>query len=421
MTAILWATGAGGGWGGLGNASILRIFRLLRLSRMTRMIRLLRMMPELVILVKGMVAAIRSVFFTFCLLFIMLYVFGITFRQLAGGNAVLSELYFKSVPTSMYNLLIHGTFLDSLSDVVLSIGAQSRLVVFVFWVFVLLSALTVMNMLIGILCEVVSAVSATEKEAILVSFVKEKMQQLFQELDESGDGRISREEFLMILEKREACRLLQDVGVDVIGLVDQVDVIFADDLCVEGEIKRELDFPELMELILSLRGSCSATVKDIIDLRKFVRTVVGGTTRSLTRIAARLESLEATRAGPVGMLTSDLEPAVDTPLRTAGGSTKALRRLLVSGSEPAAGSLPPISGEAMGTPSRVIRNSEDLAIIAEALESRLRSRTEGLKAFVGELEAELEEIRRLRARSEALSDTFTAEDGEASGWVGTGH
>ena len=40
-------------------------------------------------------------------------------------------------------------------------------------VFILLASLTVMNMLIGILCEVVSVVSSVEKEQLVLSFVKE--------------------------------------------------------------------------------------------------------------------------------------------------------------------------------------------------------------------------------------------------------
>ena len=45
-----------------------RLVRLLRLTRMARMARLLRAMPELLVLIKGMVVAMRSVFFTLCLL-----------------------------------------------------------------------------------------------------------------------------------------------------------------------------------------------------------------------------------------------------------------------------------------------------------------------------------------------------------------
>merc|ERR1712187_205520 len=84
MTIVIVALG--GGVGGLGGASMLRMARLLRLSRMTRMVRLLRAMPELLILVKAMGASIRSCSFVAILEFMILFVFGILFKQLTAES-----------------------------------------------------------------------------------------------------------------------------------------------------------------------------------------------------------------------------------------------------------------------------------------------------------------------------------------------
>merc|ERR1719271_1184188 len=82
---ILFLGGAGGGGaGGAGNVSILRLARLLRLTRMARMGKLLRVLPELLIMLKGMMAAGRSVFWTLVLLLIFMYLFAILFVQLAA-------------------------------------------------------------------------------------------------------------------------------------------------------------------------------------------------------------------------------------------------------------------------------------------------------------------------------------------------
>merc|ERR1712216_89999 len=143
----------------MGNASVLRIARLLRLSRMTRMARLLRAMPELMILIKGMVSATRSVFFTFCLLALVMYVFAIAFTQMGKEfqkqDAELAA-YFLNVPASMYTLWIHGALLDDLSRICGILARNSPYGMLpLFFVFMLLGALTIMNMLIGVLCEVV--------------------------------------------------------------------------------------------------------------------------------------------------------------------------------------------------------------------------------------------------------------------------
>merc|ERR1719409_2175499 len=114
----------GGSEGAMLDTSIIRLAKLLRLSRMARMARLLRAMPELLILIKGMLAACRSVFFTLCLLTLIMFVFSVAFRQLSV-DCDFADIYFVSVPASMYSLLLHGTLLDDVSTMAKDIGKES--------------------------------------------------------------------------------------------------------------------------------------------------------------------------------------------------------------------------------------------------------------------------------------------------------
>merc|ERR1719335_443421 len=100
LVLLIMPDGTGGG----GNAGIIRIARLLRLSRMLRMGKLLRVMPELMIMIKGMKAATRSVFFTLLLLLVIMYVFAIAFVQLSDGSDVGAK-HFDDVSAAMYSLL----------------------------------------------------------------------------------------------------------------------------------------------------------------------------------------------------------------------------------------------------------------------------------------------------------------------------
>jgi voltage-gated sodium channel len=88
---------------GFGDLAILRLLRLLRLTRIGR---LMRVVPELLILIKGMVKSIRSVCLTFVLLFIITYVFAILLKQLAEPYNLTGEPFgpdfFRSVPHTMY-------------------------------------------------------------------------------------------------------------------------------------------------------------------------------------------------------------------------------------------------------------------------------------------------------------------------------
>jgi len=264
MTIVMLAMGATDG-SAMGDASILRLFRLLRLSRMARMARLLRAMPELLVLIKGMFVAMRSVFFTLFLLSGILYIFGIGFVQLMKGTPSGDEL-FPNVPAAMNSLLLQGILPDE-AAMVEQVGEDGGVYKAIVLFYIVLAGLCVMNMLVGVLCEVVSVVSSVEKESMLVGYVKSTLQHMltYSGIDADGDFRISRKEFEELLVLPGAAKAIQEVGVDVLGLMDFTEFIFGD-----AEEAKELSFPDFMDMILQLRGSNTATVKEVVDLRKFI-------------------------------------------------------------------------------------------------------------------------------------------------------
>lgn len=289
---------SGGGSGDMGNAGILRMARLLRLTRMARMARLLRAMPELLILMKGMIAAMRSVVFTMSLLFVMLYVFGIAFVQLCDGSEC-QEL-FPNVPEAMHELLLNAALMDGMGNLVMPLKEQNLLMMLGLYAFIFLSALTIMNMLIGVICEVVSAVAATERESLSLGFVRDRIHQLICETDadKDNDQMISKEEFSQLLVTPKAITILQDVGVDVVGLVDLKDTLFENDVIVGGEDddqesvaeepeEKKLSFQDLMKVVFDLRGGNAATVRDIVNLRKYIHARFAIIEQKLTRCSRK--------------------------------------------------------------------------------------------------------------------------------------
>ncbi|CAE7240207.1 Scn11a [Symbiodinium natans] len=221
----------GGDASSISNVAVIRIARVSRITRMARMGRLLKLMPELLILLKGISAAARPVAFTLMLLCCVTYLFGITFRQITDGTAVGSQ-FFPSVVASMHTLLLYGTLLDNISEVVRELEAENVALVVVFYFFVLLASLTITNLLIGVLCEVVTAVAATEKEQLTVQFMKTQLTSILASIgvDPSAEAPvISKEHLTRMLDKPEVCRTLTEVGVDVLVLVDNIEFIFAPD------------------------------------------------------------------------------------------------------------------------------------------------------------------------------------------------
>jgi len=239
------------------------------------MARLVRAFPELLILVKAMAASARSVLTTLILLVIVLYVYGIAFTQLTRDTRV-GLARFSRVSDSMYTLLLWGVLcLDNVEGIAAELSEVAYALNIVFFSFILLASLTVMNMLIGVLTEIVGAVAAAEKDAMMLNYVHHKLQDIMLTIDKDGSGSIDEDEFKQLIVNEQACRALNDVGVDVAGLVDFADVIFGrDENSGSDEVKsrNELKFPEFMEIVLQLRGCNTATVKDIIELRKLIKS-----------------------------------------------------------------------------------------------------------------------------------------------------
>lgn len=262
LTAFLYVVGPGSISSGGSGSTAVRLLRLARLTRLARCVRILRSFPELVILIKGLWVASRSVMFTLILLFIIIYIFAIVFRQLADEMPI-GDKYFRSVPQAVTVLLLRGTLPD-LADIMYDIGDASLLLAGVLFCFVLLGSLTVMNMLVGVLVEVVKVVSTVEQEELMVSFVKTRLYELVntEAIDRDCNGMLHKNEFVAMLRNARCCRFINDCGVDVVGLVEFTDLIFRD--------TEEIPLFSFVELILQLRGSNVATVKDLVDMRKFM-------------------------------------------------------------------------------------------------------------------------------------------------------
>lgn len=188
MTIVLSIhSSASSGTGLLGNAAMLRLGRLLRLARLLRMARLLRQLPELLILIKAIAAAMRSVTFTLGLLGISLYVFGIVFTQslMPDRNTMTASLLsdkFTNVACSMQTLYLHATLLDDIGELVVLFEAENPYALLaLLHVFLVMSAITIVNMLIGVIVEVIKTVAASENEAIQVMWVTENLQRILAE------------------------------------------------------------------------------------------------------------------------------------------------------------------------------------------------------------------------------------------------
>lgn len=272
MTILVLVTG-GGASELAGQTSLLRMVRMLRLSRMARISRLLRAMPEIMIIIKGMVVATKAVFFTLTLMLFIIYIFGVMFTQLTRDTEV-GDTYFRTVGGAAWELLTTSIVHDNFRIVLEALFEQHLILSVLYGLFVFLSSIVMMNMLIGLLVEVVSVVATTERESLVLHFVRSKLKEMMMDgsWDSDGDEMISKAEFQKLLENKKARAALTEVGVDVVGLVDLADFIFLEEVPGESAREKNLTFADFMDVVLQFRGTNSATVRDIVDLRKFVHS-----------------------------------------------------------------------------------------------------------------------------------------------------
>lgn len=337
VTIVVAATGHTGE-SPFGSLSVLRLLRLLRL---TRLVRLMRAIPELMVMLRGMASAARSVLVTCVLLLVIVYVFSVALVQILDSEdedpkePSIVQQKFKNVPVAMYTLIVDG-ILPDYAPLLRDIESVGWFPSAIFFVFVIVATFTVMNMLVGILCEVACRVSQISREQMDYQYVSNKLQKLVSTtIDTNGDNEISRDEFLGILDNEEVARALRGLGVDVNSMSEQADLIYGESSVDEdgNVIERKLTFSEFMEVVNSMRPMNSVTVKDIVALRKFVHNRVTGVEEKLGAFVS-------------GQRQSSFGSLLDEPVspRLASGLSRFSESVSPRLSEP----VQPVPGESQG-------------------------------------------------------------------------
>jgi hypothetical protein len=261
IMAILYvAYGINFGGGAAKHAQALRYLRLVRLVRVARATRLLTSCPELLIITRGLFAGIRSVFAVCVLLLLIIYIYAVVFTMTLSHSEV-GAGSFETVPQAMNTLLLQvlcgpdGDFIKSLLD-------EAWVYYFVYLTFIFIALQTLMNMLIGILCDVVSSVAADSNDEAFAKEVESQLGRLAIKLDQDGSGTISKEEFDVLIHDPQMTSSFFDLGVDIVAVADFAKFIF--------EQCDEISYADFGKLVGHFRGTKVSTIKDVMDVRRYV-------------------------------------------------------------------------------------------------------------------------------------------------------
>jgi hypothetical protein len=273
IMAIVELASSDSGGGGVGALSALRLLRLLRLARMGR---LMRFVPEMLKLVKGMIAAARSVIFILIFLVMVIYVFAIVFtgaiadseatpictpeqaeddtvtgcikcdlignpvpgmteRQTAAYCAfdgdrsdpsgeeldTVAKDLFGTMGDSFMSLLTRGVLGDNLAETCDVIqGADptapfsGQILFWLFVVFLLITFATLLNMLIGVVCDVISEAAQSEEEVQTLNMLKLTIEDAFHHIDANADGRVTIDEWQEIKNIPTVRKSFEGLGIE---------------------------------------------------------------------------------------------------------------------------------------------------------------------------------------------------------------
>merc|ERR1719247_1175241 len=117
------------------------------------------------------------------------------------------DLSFETMTKCIWTLLMGGTLmLDNAAPLMTELLFSGKfnyiLAGVLFVLYALLSALLVLQMLIGVLCDVVSRVGSEQRDAAAIGLVKQELLEDLKRFD-GGDGKISQQELLEDLKQND--------------------------------------------------------------------------------------------------------------------------------------------------------------------------------------------------------------------------
>jgi len=243
----------------------LRSATLLRIVWFWVVTRVHETMLPLYIVVKAVQTAFISVVHIFVLLGLSCFFFAIVLMKLTDGLEV-GHMYFRTVIRSMSSLFCHGFLTDNVAEVSVAMYDESPVAAAVFFGFLVVGGLVFINMIFGTVVSVCQAVVETSNEDSKIMQLSKELKEVFLCVDCDYDGKVSYMEFEKMMQVKETVRILTDMGVNAVNLVDSVqNILFEDGMAIS------MTFDEFLEKILQLRELETAKKQDIMAVQTTIR------------------------------------------------------------------------------------------------------------------------------------------------------
>merc|ERR1719265_1194261 len=212
-----------------------------------------------------------------------MYVFAIIFTSQMGDadntepEEETAEHMFGTMGDSMMSLFTHGVLGDNLSQTLQAIidfpngegGAAGLVLLWLFFVFFAISSMTLLNMLIGVLCEVITQTAESEKDSTQVRELRMCIEDAFAMIDEDDNGRVTEEEWIKMKDNELVRRQMISLGVEPAHMDQRLNQMQSTIFCTRGKKKSDnshregLSMEELLQKVIDLRPDKPASALDI--------------------------------------------------------------------------------------------------------------------------------------------------------------
>lgn len=245
--------------------SLLIVLRTLRLCRLVRLLRLFRFFKPLWLIVCGIAASAKALFYAWLLMALLIYVFALVIMRIMDSNRDDPEVvvYFGSVPGSMFSIFQVITT-ENWNTIALVCMRHYSWLWIVYIMILGLCTFAILNVVIGIVCEsTVEAARARSGDLAMRAKleheeVRKKLLAAFQRADVDQSGTLSRQEFEKALELPWIHDLMREMKLNPESMIAMFEI-----LDIDGS--GALDSSEFMDAVLQITGT--APNKDLVALQ----------------------------------------------------------------------------------------------------------------------------------------------------------
>lgn len=263
-TTASWLVSLGSRPSGDFNVSAWRVFRVLRVLRVFRVARRVPLIRNLQSMISSLVNCLSSFLPALCLLFLVMYIFGVAFMQAViqrlhgmqrenASSEVMKDMYggfFKTFWTVLGAISGGRDWWDTAEPIV----AAGTFYGFLFLTYILFVLFGVLNILTGVVLN--AAMNATDRNREIamdqamakVDEFKKEMKTLFNEADEDRTGCISWKELMDFLQDEQIKAYFMALDMDMSSARKIFDLLPLTD---KGEIQIE----DLVECCVQFRGT----------------------------------------------------------------------------------------------------------------------------------------------------------------------